>query len=103
MEIVLAKLKELSGRPGPITVSDGKHWLRQFGPRGIAIASSLSRLSQQRNAQAHPRTAQLLVELDQFSTDMRKHEQLRYEEKAQDKIEPNLQTQCDNMTVVVAE
>ena len=65
LELVLAKIKALSGLKGSVNVTTCKEWLRSaFGSRGEAAASSLGALSKSRNSAAHPRMQQLLVEID---------------------------------------
>ena len=66
LELVLAQVKEVSGRHGKLTVVHAKERMRSFGAEGTRAASQLSRLSKARNASAHSLALQLLVTVRQL-------------------------------------
>ena len=69
LEAALARIKTIGCLPGRIKVEHGKTWLRERGPRGVAAASLLGKLSGGRNHQCHRVGAQLLAELELLAAD----------------------------------
>ena len=63
LDSVLASLKSAAKLTGNVTIEDAKRWLRSHGPRGIAAASQLGKLSKRRNGDCHPLARQLIAEV----------------------------------------
>ncbi|CAK0857460.1 unnamed protein product [Prorocentrum cordatum] len=74
MDVVLAKVKAVSGHAGELNVTDAKRWLRAHGERGSNAAARLGKLSKLRNTQSHPLALQLIVEVGQLAAAVGKEE-----------------------------
>lgn len=64
LEVVLIAMRRYMGSPEPVSITNVKKWLREYGGRGGAIASMVSRLTKVRNTQAHALASSIVAEVE---------------------------------------